>query len=67
MRIPGPIGVKVFVGTSALMGFCAATFYAGSSNKSGHGAFDTEKPEAVQAGMEKKDADRLSRLSARKL
>ena len=49
-RIPGPRWVRVLAGTSFFLGFCGVTFFGGTKKKSGHGAFDTEKPEMVQRG-----------------
>ena len=47
------------------IGLCAGSFYAmgGFSKKPGHGAFDVDKPDSVQRGMDSADALRLSRLS----
>ena len=63
-RIPGPTGVKVAVGTSAIMLFLGATFFGGKSGKAGSGsnAFDVSKPESVQRGMDVAEQARLSRM-----
>ena len=61
-KIPGGKGVKVFVGTAACMTFCAIPFLVGPSKKVGHGAFDVDKPEAVQQNMDRAEEQRLSRL-----
>ena len=34
----------------------------GRQARPGHGAFDVDKPEAVQRGMDQRDSDRASRL-----
>lgn len=62
-RIPGPRWVRVLAGTSFFMGFCGLTFFGGTKKKSGHGAFDTEKPEMVQRGQDSAEAARLSRFA----
>ena len=62
-RIPGPRWVKVLVGTSFFTGFCGLTFFSGPKKKSGHGAFDPEKPEMVQRGQDSAEAARLGRFS----
>ena len=62
-RIPGPRWVRVLAGTSFFMGFCGLTFFGGTKKKSGHGAFDTEKPEMVQRGQDSAEAARLDRFS----
>jgi hypothetical protein len=62
-RIPGPRWIRVLVGTSFFMGFCGVTFFGGKKKKSGHGAFDTEKPEMVQRGQDSAESARLDRFS----
>ena len=62
-KIPGGKNVKVFVGTAACMGFCAIPFVTGQKKKAGHGAFDVDKPEAVQQSMDAAEQNRFSRLT----
>ena len=53
-------GTQVFVGTTLALAFCAVTFYGGEKQKPGHGAFDVDKPEAVQNSMEAAEKTRLT-------
>ena len=45
------------------MGFCAIPFVTGQKKKAGHGAFDVDKPEAVQQSMDAAEQNRFSRLT----
>ena len=62
-RIPGPPWVRVLAGTGFFLGFCGVTFFGGKSKQAGHGAFDVEKPEAVQRGQDTAESARLDRFS----
>lgn len=63
-KLPGGHNVKVFAGLAITLGFLGATFFGGKSKDSGHGAFDVEKPAAVQQAQDRNEADRLSRFAA---
>ena len=56
---------KVRFGVFLSMAFCTVSFYAmgGFTKKAGHGAFDVDKPDSVQRGMDKEEAIRISRMS----
>ena len=62
-KIPGPPWVRVLVGTTIAIGVPTCHFYSQKRARPGHGAFDVDKPEAVQNGMEKATLDRANRLS----
>jgi hypothetical protein len=61
-KLPGGQKYKVFWGTALTMGFLGATFFGGQSKKAGHGAFDLDKPQAVQEGQDAQEDARLSRF-----
>ena len=63
-RIPGPRWVRVAAGTGIFMGLCAVTFFGGRKKKAGHGAFDVEKPEAVQTKQDSAEGARLERFGS---
>ena len=60
--IPGGQRTKVWVGTTLALGFLAATFFGGKAKKSGHGAFDVEKPQKVQEEQDRAETNRLNRF-----
>ena len=60
--IPGSQGTKVFVGTMGAFAFCAVTFFGGKATKSGHGAFDSDRPQAVQTAMDAAEKERLKKV-----
>lgn len=62
-RIPGSRNVKVAVGTGGILVFLAATFFGGSSSKSGHRLMDVSKPESVQIQQDSAEEARLSRFA----
>ena len=61
--IPGSQGTKVFVGTTVALGLCALSFFGGKAKKSGHGAFDSDRPQAVQLSMDEAEKNRLKKIS----
>ncbi len=61
-KLPGGQKYKVLWGTALTMGFLGATFFGGQSKKAGHGAFDVDKPQAVQEGQDAQEDARLSRF-----
>lgn len=61
-RVPGPMGVKVAVGTSAIMLFLAGTFFIPKGKGGGQNAFDVSRPESVQRSMDVAEEARLSRM-----
>mgnify|MGYP000595581085 CR=1 FL=1 len=61
-KIPGPHWFKVAVGSAIGIGLPTIHFYSSRRERPGHGAFDVDKPEAVQKSMEQRDLDRGSRL-----
>lgn len=65
-RIPGPRWVRVAAGTGLFLGFCGVTFFSGRKKQAGHGAFDVEKPEAVQRGQDSAEAARLERFGPKR-
>ena len=65
-KLPGGPNTKGFVGTMLAFGFLGATFFGGKQKKQGHGAFDVDKPQAVQEGMDQAEANRLSRFATSK-
>ena len=62
-KIPGGEKTKVFIGFGLCMGLLSVTFFGGKEKAAGHGAFDSERPEAVQAAMDKQEIARNSRFS----
>ncbi len=65
-KIPGPHWVKVLVGSTIAIGAPTVHFYSSRRARPGHGAFDVDKPEAVQQGMEKADRARAARFTGGK-
>jgi hypothetical protein len=62
--MPGTsVRTKVFVGTTVCMTVLGVTFFGGKAKKAGHGAFDTEKPEAVQSNLDEGEKARLARFA----
>ena len=61
--IPGSQGTKVFVGTTVALGLCALSFFGGKAKKSGHGAFDSDRPQAVQLSMDEAEKIRFKKVS----
>ena len=51
-KLPGRHGIKVLVGTVALLGATAYPVFRNSESKQGHDYFSQEKPEAVTAGQD---------------
>jgi len=45
-KLPGGHNVKVFIGTSFLVGLCAVPVF-GKDTKTGHDLFSQEKPQAM--------------------
>ena len=52
---------KVAFGAVGIISFCAATMFY-KPKKAGHGAFDVDKPEAVQANLDRAEEARLARF-----
>jgi uncharacterized OB-fold protein len=52
VNAPGSNNAKTVVGVAAVIGLCAISFFDGEAKKNGHGAFDVDKPEDVQTGMD---------------
>jgi len=63
-KLPGGQKYKVFYGTALIMGLLGATFFGGKTKKAGHGAFDVDKPQAVQEGQDAQESARLSRFAS---
>ena len=63
-KIPGPEWFQVTVGCIVMIGGPSLHFLYSQQKKPGHGAFDVDKPEAVQQGMEPADKLRTARLSS---
>ncbi len=61
-NLPGGQNTKVFVGTALILGFLGATFFGGKSKKAGHGAFDVDKPQSVQDGLDRSENNRMNRF-----
>ena len=66
MKIPGPMSVKVAVGTTGIMLLLAGTFFGGKSGKAGENAFDVSKPENVQRNQDVAEEARLARFASPK-
>jgi len=60
-RLPGGTQTKVFIGTTTILGLSYYSFFhLFPKKKAGHNAFDVDKPEAVQASMDKASDKRLA-------
>jgi len=63
-RVPGGHGVRVFTGVCLVLGIgCAPVLY--KKTRAGHDYFSSEKPEAVERGLEAKQKEKYADLIKR--